>query len=106
MIARSKYRIDPYRSVKIPLRTAKVSEIVLCDTSEEVVPVICGIKLREDIEILDCLSIFAISQGPATAHIEGILVILGMHICRTCGNKHEEYDEIFNKSVHNVSFYG
>ena len=80
MIAGCEYRIKGDRSVEVTFCSAKVTEIVLGDSTEEECPVVSRIKLRKDIEVLYGLGIFSLCEGMTTPHHEHVLVILCMKL--------------------------
>ena len=60
MVSVCKNRIDAYGTIKIALRSAKVSKIILRYATEKKVPVIRCIQLSQNIEILNCTRVFSL----------------------------------------------
>jgi hypothetical protein len=65
-------------------------DFVDIDASEEEIPIIVCVKLRENVEVLDRHGIFSVRQRPSTSHEERVPVILGGHILHT-GKRQSEY---------------
>ena len=78
MIAGGKHRIYADRAVKIILCTSDVAQIIFCYSPEKESPVVCGIQLGKDVEILDCPRILAFGKGHAPPHVEYVLIILSI----------------------------
>jgi hypothetical protein len=104
MISGSEYGIDLNRSVEVPSCPPQVSEVILGYAPEKESVVICSVKLDQDIEVVDSLSVLAIGKSIAATDIEYVLVILGIRSHLPYRKEKEHYRQTFQNPMHIENF--
>ena len=80
VVAVGEHGVDAHAPVEVLLRAADVAEVVLGDAPVEEAPVVGGVKLGEDVEVLYGKGVFPVAEGGAPAPHEHVLVPLGTHL--------------------------